>query len=105
MVPAANQVELHPFFIQADVREAGTRPAIPKSVRPHRIPENINIFDFALTPDEVAAIDALDTGVRGGPDPEILDTELFTAKIDTPSSASDRHRRSGQAGQVGCNGE
>ena len=51
--------------------------AIPKSVKPHRIAENIDIFDFALTPDEVAAIDALDTGIRGGPEPERIDTELL----------------------------
>jgi diketogulonate reductase-like aldo/keto reductase len=32
--------------------------------------ENISVFDFALTADEVAAIDALDTGVRGGAGPQ-----------------------------------
>jgi diketogulonate reductase-like aldo/keto reductase len=32
--------------------------------------ENFDVFDFALTADEVAAIDAIDTGVRGGPDPD-----------------------------------
>src|SRR6266545_536298 len=37
-------------------------PAIPKSVRAHRIAENIDIFDFTLAPEEIAAIDALDTG-------------------------------------------
>ena len=46
--------------------------AIPKSVKPHRIAENFDVFDFALTSDEVASIDALDTGVRGGPDPDSL---------------------------------
>jgi hypothetical protein len=34
-----------------------------------------------LTSDEAAAIDALDTGVRGGPDPESIDTKLFTLAI------------------------
>jgi 2,5-diketo-D-gluconate reductase A len=35
---------------------------IPRSSNPKRIAENINIFDFALTSEEVAAISALDTG-------------------------------------------
>lgn len=35
---------------------------IPRSSNPNRIAENIDIFDFALTSDEVAAISALDTG-------------------------------------------
>jgi len=139
VVPAVNQVELHPFFTQRELREVhaglgivtqawsplggvnvygaqdpmaaknplthpvvvalakhyGKTPAqvvlrwhvehgfsaIPKSVRPARITENIGIFDFTLTAEEVAAIDALDTGVRGGPDPEVIDTKRYTKTI------------------------
>ena len=36
--------------------------SIPRSRNPRRIAENIDIFDFALTQEEVAAISALDTG-------------------------------------------
>jgi diketogulonate reductase-like aldo/keto reductase len=136
-IPAVNQVELHPFFIQRELREVdeqhgiitqawspiggikrdgekakaskevqdplshqtvvllaekygktsaqiilrwqiqlGTCP-IPKSVRPERIAENIDIFDFALASDEVQAISALDTGERGGPDPEQVSPQTF----------------------------
>ena len=44
--------------------------AIPKSVTPKRIAENIDIFDFALTEAELSDISALDTGIRGGPNPQ-----------------------------------
>jgi diketogulonate reductase-like aldo/keto reductase len=139
VVPAVNQVEVHPFFIQRELRAAHARlgiatqawsplgginvyrpadpnavknplehpvvtalavkygktpaqvvlrwhiehgfSAIPKSVRPERIAENFDVFDFALTQDEVAAIDALDMGVRGGPDPDSIDTKRFTLTI------------------------
>ena len=43
---------------------------IPKSVTPSRIRDNINIFDFSLTPDEVAAIDAINQNQRVGADPD-----------------------------------
>jgi 2,5-diketo-D-gluconate reductase A len=36
--------------------------AIPRSANPSRIAQNIDIFDFMLTSDEIAAISALDTG-------------------------------------------
>jgi len=139
VVPAVNQVELHPFFVQRELRDVharlgivtqawsplggihvyrpsdpqapknplvhpvvttiaaahGRTPAqvvlrwhlehgvstIPKSVRPARIAENVDVFDFALTASDVAAIDALDTGVRGGPDPAIIDTTRFPKMI------------------------
>jgi 2,5-diketo-D-gluconate reductase A len=116
VVPAVNQVELHPAFQQEEVRafdrahgivtEAwsplargqfladpvitglarryGRTPAqivlrwhvelgnvvIPKSVTPSRIRENIEIFDFTLSADDLAAVRALDRGARTGPDPD-----------------------------------
>ncbi|SCS80900.1 aldo/keto reductase [Staphylococcus caeli] len=42
---------------------------IPKSVTPHRIEENINVFNFSLTSDQIARIDALNEDKRIGPDP------------------------------------
>jgi 2,5-diketo-D-gluconate reductase A len=56
--------------------------AIPKSVKPHRITENFDIFDFTLTADEIVAIDALDTGIRGGPDPELIDPQHYPFKVE-----------------------
>jgi len=42
---------------------------IPKSSNPERIRENFELFDFALSEDDMAAIERLDTGERIGPDP------------------------------------
>jgi hypothetical protein len=42
----------------------------------------LDILDFALEADEVAAIDALDKGVRGGPDPETLSPETYPKVVD-----------------------
>ncbi|MFI5961172.1 aldo/keto reductase [Streptomyces asoensis] len=46
------------------------RSVIPKSTKRHRIAENIDVFDFDLAVDELSALDALETGRRGGPEPE-----------------------------------
>jgi 2,5-diketo-D-gluconate reductase A len=117
VVPALNQIELHPLLQQAELRafheqhgiltEAwsplaqggdlledetigaiaqahGKTPAqvilrwhielgnvvIPKSVTPERIRSNIDVFDFALSDDEMAQIAPLDRGERMGPDPD-----------------------------------
>ena len=136
VVPAVNQIEVHPYFAQREVQDFGAehgiltqawspiggitfyrdgshgstladpvigdiatthgktpaqvmlrwglqhgRSVIPKSTKPNRIAENINVFDFELSADEITAIDGLDTGRRGGPEPDAITLETFGLEI------------------------
>ncbi|KQR50656.1 oxidoreductase [Leifsonia sp. Leaf336] len=117
-IPAVNQVELHPWLPQEEVRgydaaqgivteawaplargrvlddpvlaglaaKHGVTPAqvvirwqlqlgnvvIPKSSTPQRIRQNLEVFDFELDADDVAAIASLESGERTGKDPDDL---------------------------------
>lgn len=57
------------------------RSAIPKSTKATRIAENFDVFDFELTATQLSAINALDTGVRGGPPVEAITREAFAFEI------------------------
>jgi 2,5-diketo-D-gluconate reductase A len=43
---------------------------IPKSVTPLRIEQNIDVFDFVLSAQDMQAIAALERDQRTGPDPD-----------------------------------
>ena len=52
------------FLLQNDV------VVLPKSVRPGRIRENIDIFDFEIDSGDMAELVAMNTGKRQGDDPD-----------------------------------
>ena len=45
----------------------------PKSSKPARMRDNLEVFDFELTDEQMAAISALHDGTRSGPDPDLFD--------------------------------
>jgi diketogulonate reductase-like aldo/keto reductase len=57
------------------------RSVIPKSTNPTRIAENIDVFDFKISDDDMTAIDALDTSHRGGPEPDAITLAAFSHDI------------------------
>lgn len=46
---------------------------LPKSVTPSRIKENFEVFDFKLSSEDIARIDALNQNIRTGADPDNFD--------------------------------
>ncbi|PTI42535.1 aldo/keto reductase [Staphylococcus xylosus] len=81
--PLMNAQILEDETVNAVAKEVGKSPAqviirwniehgvvvIPKSVTPSRIEENINVFDFALTAEQIEKLDNLNEDRRIGPDP------------------------------------
>ena len=51
------------------------RSVVPKSTEPAHIAENLDVFDFELTDEQVQKISALDQGEDGrtGPNPDEFD--------------------------------
>lgn len=54
---------------------------LDQSTNRDRIAENIDVFDFGVAAEEMDSIDALDTGRRGGLDPDAITIEAFGRQI------------------------
>ena len=81
--PLMNAQILEDATVKSVAEEVGKSPAqviirwniehgvvvIPKSVTPSRIEENLNVFDFNLTPTQIEKLDSLNEDKRIGPDP------------------------------------
>lgn len=62
------------------------RCVVPKSANPARIMENLDVFGFDLTPAELARIDGLHTGIRGGRDPYTITFDTYAAISEIPET-------------------
>lgn len=117
--PAVDQIEVHPYFVNNDLRSVCAERGIaveawaplaqgavfadpqlnalaeqldrtvsqvvlrwalqrgdivfPKSSAPERMRQNLALFDFELTSEQMASVSALHSGTRGGPDPDTFD--------------------------------
>ncbi|MDB5184158.1 MAG: glyoxal reductase [Candidatus Saccharibacteria bacterium] len=54
---------------------------IPKSVHPDRIAQNIDVFDFSLSDDDMTQIASLNTNTRRGPDPSVFGNHMNTGVV------------------------
>lgn len=54
---------------------------IPKSVHAERIRENLDIFDFALSDEDMDAINALNGNLRGSFDPDVVRVDTYETHI------------------------
>jgi hypothetical protein len=60
-----------------------------------RVAENIGVFEFELSDDEIAAVDGVNTGRRGGPEPDAITLETFARDIPYVESTRHSQRESG----------
>lgn len=56
------------------------RVVIPKSVHAARMAENIDLFDFTLSDQHMAVLNALNQDQRGGPHPDKFDMDFLAAR-------------------------